>query len=212
MPLDLQYASPGIRKSRPILYRLALACALLPLSFGVGVFLLWLIVGGEPLMVVGFVTLPIGCVLVVIGFGHLIAYEWVERRVRVGLDPKALKRRRWAIGLLLVNFPVAIVCAVTALHLTHRKTFVVKNTSSSTIDSFVVITGEGPAEWGPILPNHSARLRFLPADNYTADYTMQRAGKESKATIRWTTSGAPEAHYLDVYDGSVSDTVVHRLW
>jgi hypothetical protein len=159
-PIGLSYLTPQVVRSRPVFYRIAKFCAVAPLIAGVGVFLLWILTGAQPLPVIGLFLIPAGCILVLIGAIYLSAYLIIECKARGGFNRPLARQALIGAGLLLVNFPAAYACAGSAIYLMDFRLVRVINRSSTPIESFIVVDPLGSHELGPISPQQSVISDF----------------------------------------------------
>jgi hypothetical protein len=214
MTVDLQYASPAIAVSRPGLFRIALACGAIPLGSGIGVFLLWLLLGGTTLTIVGLALIPIGGGLFLAGSGSLIAYVRNQRKVK-GEWRRAIDWRVVAVAsLLLVNFPAALACLAGASYIMDTRVISVSNATSTPVDSFIVHTSQRAIELGPIAPNATVRFRYRVRGDTEVTYTMSQAGSSSTGTIEpyGTDMSGPFVHQVVIGKGSPTTTSINRAW
>jgi hypothetical protein len=141
------------------LYRIALACGLVPLVTGVGIFLLWLATGWVWLISAGFMTIFGGIVSVLIGAGCLVAYF-----LRTSQDDLGEARRfktLVAAVVLFANFPTAGVIASAAVYLPTVYTVTIDNQSTGSLEDFRLIGGGVEIGCGTVSPGKSIQQRFL---------------------------------------------------
>ena len=94
-------------------HRVALTYGLLPLIVGIAVFSVWLLTRWDWLMFAGLYTIGIGLILFV---GGLISLLIASRRARQqGIPYK--QKNLLILGVLLINFPVALAMMFYAHHL-----------------------------------------------------------------------------------------------
>ncbi len=116
----------------------SIVLGLTPLVTGVGIFLLWLLVRWDLLMLAGVFTIYGGLLCVGGGFACLVKYWFVAGRGGVN----HLAWRILAVALLqLANFPVAVGVVVAAHYVHTRFTVEVTNESGEPIRQMVVSGG-----------------------------------------------------------------------
>jgi hypothetical protein len=98
-----------------LFYRAALICGLAPLATGIGIFLLWLIVGWDWLMAAGVLAIFGGAISTIVGAGCLVAYA--IKAARTDCDSHVGVRVTIALTALIINFPVALAIAFAAMFL-----------------------------------------------------------------------------------------------
>lgn len=115
------------------LHRVATACAKIPMFAGVAIFLLWLILRQEGLMMLGAIIILLGLALLPIGLLALAGYYWMGTKQS---NIPVLQFRSSTIkgvGLLLSNFLVAGAIIAAVLAIICRYTVVVHNDSSQAV-------------------------------------------------------------------------------
>lgn len=141
-------------------HRVAWLCGAVPLFLGTAIFLLWLIVRWDWLVIAGGVVLFAGVPVVVVGFGALARFWWVTSRTP-NVSPRRLRVATLAsAGLLLTNFPVAAVIVWAALAIDTRYTVVVHNASQVQLDRVRVFGGGCDASYGSLPPGATASRSF----------------------------------------------------
>ncbi|HEY2587125.1 MAG TPA: hypothetical protein VGI81_15365 [Tepidisphaeraceae bacterium] len=214
MPVELHYASPKIVTPRPVLFRIAVGCGLSVLVGGVGIFALWLLVGGKSLMLAGVLWIPIGCLLFVVSVVTLIAYTWIQRKVDGRLSRGLLKRVVLAALLLLANFPAAYGCLSGASYLGDCRLVVVSNESDTLVDSFVIDEPGGSHELGPIAVHSTVSHRFRTSTRGSINYRVAQGHRITTGRIAFKFKfPTPLKHRVVLrQDGPPSVSTVARLW
>jgi hypothetical protein len=156
-PSTLPYGHQPSRLARISLFRIAIYCALLPLVTGILIFAAWILSGWQWLMLAGLYTIVGGIVCFFVGCIVLNVHV-VRAFRRAPQSRRSTKRAGTLVGILLLsNFPIAILCAWTALSIDGAYLVTVVNTSGSPLDSFV-LSGPGlSVELGPLAPGDRAR-------------------------------------------------------
>lgn len=131
-----------------------LICALLPLSMGSMIFLAWLFLHWPIFEGLGLLTIGVGLILFFVGTGSLFSYH---RWAKANEVPNHHRNGLIVLGLLLLNFPLAIAYTWAALTLYHVE---VVNESASPVEGLVVSGIRSEARFGTIQPGESAG-RFL---------------------------------------------------
>ncbi len=111
-PPVLGYASPGNRlRFRPLLY-LAWIMAIWPQCFGVLMLVLYALTRDVDFAEAGFITLFLGTISVLIGFLLIAFFCSANRRAEPILIDRINRQLKWCRIIMLLNFPIAFVCAV----------------------------------------------------------------------------------------------------
>ena len=146
----------GVTTRRLLLW--AFACALAPLIAGTLIFLTWLWLRWDGLMVAGLGTIFAGLFLFCIGVSCLVTHIFMRRAVA---GPRSFHWPSALAGtLLLLNFPMAAVYAITAIDITMRYHVSVENQRDEPVETFLVSGGGVHVEFGPIGP-HAVESRAL---------------------------------------------------
>ena len=141
-------------------HRVAAICGAAPLLLGTGIFLVWLVVRWDWLIIAGGVVLYGGVAVFAVGVVALVRFCWVACHTR-----SVPRRRVWVsalgcAGLLLANFPVAAGIVSTAIAVATRYSVVVRNTSQEQLDGVRVFGGGCDATYGSLLPGATASRSF----------------------------------------------------
>ena len=167
------------------LIRSALICGLLPLGTGVGIFLLWLVVRWDWLMLAGFGTICVGLLLVLVGAGFLVA---------------ARSRSPAVLGVLLANFPVAGVIVFVAFDIETRFTVTVVNEGPAPLDAFVVSGGGVEHGFGSVAPGQTATLHRLIDHDGELVFHARRDGEEVEGEVEGYVTNGQGGHKRVVFD------------
>jgi hypothetical protein len=137
-------------------YRITIVCGALPLLLGAGIFLAWLALEREWLMVAGIHTIYLGFGLFVVGLGSLGCYWW-----RASRAPEVPRDRMWsniagALVLLLANFPAAFGIVGAAVAVATRYRVVVHNRSAQPLNEIRLWGGGASAAIFSIAPQDTA--------------------------------------------------------
>lgn len=142
-------------------YRAAIVCGAAPMVVGVGVFLVWLAVRADWLMLVGGVTLTAGPAVVAVGAVCLLIYVLARRKV-----PEGRRGRGWwlrpvgALGLLLANFPVGYAVFTAAWFVETRYVVEIHNTAPVAAQSVTLTGGGVEVPFGDIHPGERVQHGF----------------------------------------------------
>lgn len=203
MPTPLDYLSPAVRKAFrfDIGFRTAIGCALLPMIVGTSIYIAWHWTGEDFLQGLGLLTIFGGLLLFGAGFVALILYVIGE------IAQKTMNRRRFtlrvalALGLLLVNFPLAgyFMNAGT------RIVVDVRNSGATTLkDVRLVAPYDEGEKLGDIPPGTTRRGRI----DVTGDGALavtHTSADSSVGTILvegYVTNGLTGRYTVDVKDGA----------
>ncbi|NOX54518.1 MAG: hypothetical protein GXP27_08780 [Planctomycetes bacterium] len=190
-------------------YRIALICGACPLTFGVAIFLLWLLTRWQWLMTAGVYTICGGLVAIVAGVVALAFFY------EAASQTPTISRRRLCLSvavcasLFLSNFLVAggIIAAVIAIETCY--TVVVHNSSTERLED-VRVFGGGCDEWlGAIPPGGTARASFWVQHDGVLRFRARSAAKTYSETIGYVTNGMGGHTIVTVNrEGTVS--IIHR--
>jgi hypothetical protein len=184
----LDYGVPAKSNAPTVLYRVALLCALLPLSVGTLIFLTYLATESNALTAAGFFTLIGGVILFIVGAGCLLGYGILEFRSRAMPRRQLAKRVAIAAVLLGIGFPVAWVYAAIGLEIESWYRITVVNASATPIDSFVLTAPGVTLKMGSIAPNGIVKHRFR-ANTVNAEgpmtFTATQASQTFSGTVAW---------------------------
>jgi hypothetical protein len=109
-PLSLEYSSPQRLRPHPALLVLSFIAGIAPLTSGIGSLVLFGLTSRPVFIWMGLYTLFFGGLTVVCGLILIGVYRAQARRAT--LDREILLRRSWIAGnILLLNFPIALICA-----------------------------------------------------------------------------------------------------
>lgn len=138
------------------LLRTVTVCGVEPLAAGICIYVAWLITRADILMFIGMLNIGLGVVAFFIGLVCLAFHHFGGSREGAGRPC-----RSWpTLLLLLLNFPVAAFCVLSASYLHSRYTLSFRNESPVAIES-LVITGPGiSSEIGPVAPGESKCVHF----------------------------------------------------
>jgi hypothetical protein len=145
-------------------YRLAIGCGVTPLCVGTVALVGYLLTRAEAFAMTGFLTMPAGVLLFVIGAVALVYYVSTVWRRGERLGPRT-RRTAVAACLLLANFPVAALYAMVGHYDMTTQTLSIANAAGETVDSFVVTADGVDHELGPIPAGGTASFSFRPRDD-----------------------------------------------
>lgn len=152
LPPPLNYAQR--KRSALAILRAAQWCALIPLSIGIFVFLLWLPTHWETLEVAGLITIYAGTFVIT---GGLIAVciQWIVSRWRAPAPVNWWPSRQemLVVALLLSNFVTAAAIIVAIDYFKCRFIVTVTNSCTTPFDDVAVTCPGDQAHLGPLLPN-----------------------------------------------------------
>lgn len=160
-------------------YRAALICGLAPLATGVGIFLLWTVIGGNELAFAGLLTIVLGTISVVAGGVCLGIYA--ERSS--GTVPKLRLRRqlRIAATALLINFPAALLVVVAVAFLVPSQVTV--DNHGPDIERFAVSGGGAEVNVGEIASGNTIVVRIVVWRGDTLKFHATRAGQDFRGLV-----------------------------
>lgn len=123
-------------------FRVAIACALVPLLIGLCVFAGWLVTKSEWLMVAGIFDIYLGVALFFVGAICTAVYFVTARRSPGPSTKRIGLRAALCACLLLVNFPIAGSLAFAASHIFSAFNFTIENESEKILTD-VEVSGPG---------------------------------------------------------------------
>jgi hypothetical protein len=163
------------------LWRAAIFCGVMPMAAGTAIFLSWLLVRWDWLMMAGILTIIVGAGVVLTGLVFLGIHALQARR----LQPSG----RWGVRtlavavLLLANFPLAGAYTWGAVWVVTRYTVTITNGGVRTADR-VIVTGPGvSADLGAIAPGASRRASFHFAGDGPLELEARYGPTISRSTI-----------------------------
>lgn len=131
-------------------YRLSLACGIVPLVAGVGIFLAWVATRQDWLMTAGMITLVAGFIAFFVGAVALGLFCWLAiRKERI---PRAHLWLRVVLSaaLLVVNFPVAGLILNRVVVIKTRYTVLIRNESPRPLHEVRVYGGGVEERFGTL--------------------------------------------------------------
>jgi len=156
------------------LLRLATLLGAVPLVLGTSIYVAWRATGWPWLIVAGIWTLLLGFATVIVGEVVLVLHvRRVSRQPRLG-KPYGRLRSILVAALLLANFPAAVFYALSAMEISTRYTVRVRNDGGVAFESFVV-TGPGTSiEMGPIAPGEQVETHL----HFRGDGTLRFSARQ----------------------------------
>lgn len=142
------------------LYRVATACAKIPMLTGVSIFLLWLILRQEGLTLLGAIIILLGLALLPIGLLALAGYYWMGTKQSDVSAQQLRSSTLKGVGLLLSNFLVAGAIIAAVLAIACRYTVIVHNDSPRALDHVRVHGAGVDLMLGTIQPGATVERTF----------------------------------------------------
>jgi hypothetical protein len=147
MSLIPEYARPGLRPppSQTLRY-IALVCSLGPMLFGIGCLAMYWLTRAKAFISLGVLTLLGGAICFFVGLVCAIVYYTISRS-HPHVDRKQLSHTTAvALGLLLLNIPVAFGCMFIGGHLATQACISIRieNDGAKTVSGIVLNTPDGP--------------------------------------------------------------------
>lgn len=188
-----------------IWYKLSLICGLAPLLLGCLIFLCWVAIRADWLMMVGVFNIFAGLVLFVCGLLFLFVYGLNERKKGSSYP---IKRSLISFSILLVNFPAAVLAVYTADYVKSTSVATVINNSSFEAKDLVLIERDQTYLFPPIAPGQEVikyfhfkyegsvdfRLSLNKALQKGAMFGYVTAGMGGRATMVIKNDGTVEIH------------------
>jgi hypothetical protein len=140
-----------------IWYKLSLTSGLIPLATGCLIFFSWLVTRADWLMLAGIYNIITGLALFVCGLFFLLVYGQNERKLNNGYP---LERTLISLGVLLFNFPAAVLALYSAEYIISSSTATVINSSSFEVTDMVLIEREQSYPFPSIAPGQEVTEHF----------------------------------------------------
>lgn len=156
----LSYASRIHARPQVALYRIAMACAVVPQAVGLSTLALYAYGRWDALPLVGLLTLGVGLVLLVVGVVCLLTFQYGLHRCDPAVAAEWRRPAKWTGGLLLLGLPVAFLCAAAGIYLMSQYVVVVRNTSASPVSS-ISLTSPDDSAWIKTLRPGETRRAYL---------------------------------------------------
>ncbi len=158
-------------------------CGAFPLLLGSMIYATWSFTRWSWLEVTGMIVIAVGTLMVTIGTGLLARY--LSRIRRIG---SLARNKNWikvflASGLLLANFPVAIIYTISAIQIKTRYTLRVSNESGNAIESLLI---KGPGvrmELGQIAPGQKIVHELEFSGDGSLDFVARQRQHEFSGTV-----------------------------
>jgi uncharacterized membrane protein len=115
------------------LYPVSIIFGAAPLIIGVSVFIVWYFSKAEFLEIAGIFTILGGLVSVVVAAISLIIYLWYQSK-KDKFGKVLFKKVALSADIIILNFPVAFICMVSALNILTAYVLTIKNNSELNID------------------------------------------------------------------------------
>lgn len=166
---------PPLNYSMRHLLKCAIALGASPLIIGTLIYFAWRLARWNWLALMGLMTILIGIFCFIAGALCLIIHLKREARASRFSPMNALL----VGGLLIANFPVAILYAYSAIDISTRYTVRVYNDSNHTIDSFIILGPGVETELGPILSGQKA----IQHNHITTDGSLSFTAKQQDVSF-----------------------------
>lgn len=158
----------------PSLLKTAILLGATPLLVGTSIYVAWLCTRDPHWIMPGLFTVFFGTILFLCGSVILLAHLYREHRARKTPRFRLLLQGFLVGGLLLVNFPVAMFYAGSALDLETRYRLQVFNESDRRIESLIITDHHFDYELGPILSGQSLDKNFHFSGSSTLDFICEQ--------------------------------------
>jgi hypothetical protein len=140
-----------------IWYKLSLICGLTPLVLGGMIFFSWLVIRANWLMLAGGYNILAGLVFFICGLLFLLAYGQKERKKG---NAYPVKRSLISLGILLSNFPAAVLAIYSADYVNGTSVATVINNSSFEAKDLVLSERDQSYSFPPISPGQKVTKYF----------------------------------------------------
>ena len=171
------YKTPWVVKMSRCLFA-AFVCALMPLVTGTAIFCAWELLRWDGLMLAGFAMIYAGTALFAIGFSCLLFHVVRSPRTKTIGFWRSHGTSVLAGTLLLANFPIAAVYAVTAINDYTIYELTVENGRGQPLESFIVSGGGVHIDFGTISPGAIEYRRFHILQDGELSYRFDSGGVE----------------------------------
>lgn len=168
--------------------KITIWCGIVPLCFGIGIFLLWLLTRMDFLMSAGAVTACVGFWIVCVGAVSLAVF--IFQSVKSGVPWKVVNRKAGLpAGLLVSNFIAFAMIFTAVIYIETAYIITVKNDSSLPIESLEVYGGGVQIDFGKIDPGDTRKKRFFIKHDGDLRYKALFDGKQRHDIIEGYVSG-----------------------
>lgn len=177
-------------------YKISIVCGVTPLLVGTSVFVLWLITQWTILEEIGIFTIIGGIVLFSIGAIALVLHT-LGRNKTSEVRSSLCRENTRAAGILLLNFPVALLIVFLVSHIQSYYTIIVKNDSSYQIDNFVINSTGNIILVGIIPSRQSVKKKFKVGEGRIT-FKASINGKVFEDTIEGYVSGSGDKKVVTI--------------
>lgn len=163
-----------------IRFKLSLICGLAPLVIGVLIFFSWLVIRADWLMLAGAYNILAGLVFFVCGLLILFAYGHKERKKG---NSYPIKRSLISLGILLFNFPAALLAIYSADYVNGTSVATVINNSSFEAKDLTLSERDQSYSLSPIAPGQEVIKYFHFKHEGSVDYRLSLNGSIQKGVM-----------------------------
>jgi hypothetical protein len=174
--MQLAYAAPTHARPLVILYRIAQFCWAVPLVVGVACLALYAITRFSAIPAIGFLAFLAGGALFGIGLICLVVFWCLLGRCANDVRQSWSNRSKRLLGLLLLNIPIAMGCAVAGLWLMSRLTVVVENQTGVPLDDVRISLPGNVANFGTVAAGAKIQQTFTLRGDGDVEFSAIQAG------------------------------------
>ncbi len=164
-------------------YRLAMACGLIPLVLGLSIFGVWVFTRAAFFQTLGLITFALGVISFFIGAYALLRYRHLAKRNPYN-TPQQVLRASWQCWLvLLINFPIAVAILNGASAIESCYTVVASNKSNLAFEDIQISGGGYNETLGNIGSGEKTHYRLFFNNEGMVEISGKHRGERIKATL-----------------------------
>jgi hypothetical protein len=165
------------------IYRVAIACGLVPLLIGLIIFGAWLPTRAVFLQMLGLIALCLGVILFFVGAFALLRYRHLAKLNPHNTPQQVLRASLRCWFVLLINFPIswAIINGVSAIESCYTVT--AENKSNLAFEDIQIRGGGNNEALGNIGPGEQATYRLFFDSEGAVEISAKHRGERLKATL-----------------------------
>jgi len=169
-------------------YKIAIFCGITPLLVGTTIFVLWLTTRWSKLEGFGIFTIFGGIVLFAIGVISLVIHTVGQNKIHEGRSKLIIENTK-AAGLLLLNFPVALLIIYLVSYFQSFYILTIRNNTSYSVNNFVLSSTGNNISIGSIPSNQAVTTKFRVGEG-SITFKTSINGKALEGTIDGYVSGS----------------------
>jgi hypothetical protein len=168
-------------------YLKSLICGMVPLLFGITIFLFWLATRAHILMIIGLLNITAGLIFFAIGLFAVVKYIFESKKNN---SKNYYLKAIIALLILIANFPAAIGIVGAVEHIRSQWTVIIENKSDFNIEGLYLHTGIEKLELGNITKGSYVEKKYHFSHEGRVNYFFRHNKKEHEGIlIGYTTPG-----------------------